>query len=286
MARPLRIQYPGAVYHLTSRGNARQPIYLREDDRQRFCRLLAHVTTRYRWRCHAYCLMDNHYHLLVETLDATLAVGMRQLNGLYTQQFNRSHSRVGHVFQGRYTAILVEKDTHLLELCRYVVLNPVRARMVPEPAAWPWSSYRATVGDTAAPTWLTTDWILRQFGTSRPSAQQQFRTFVREGLTAPSPWERLRGQIFLGSEAFCQGFGVDNSLEEVPRLQRQPVRPALETILTKPTDRTTNVLEAYHEHGYRLREIANYLGVHYTTVSRWLRAAERKGVASKTTINV
>ncbi|MBI2885550.1 MAG: transposase [Candidatus Omnitrophica bacterium] len=114
MARPLRIQFPGAVYHLTSRGNARQAIFLSEEDRQHFGRLLAQAVSRYAWRCYAYCLMDNHYHLLIETLAATLSIGMRHLNGSYTQAFNARHHRVGHVFQGRYTAILVEKEAHLL----------------------------------------------------------------------------------------------------------------------------------------------------------------------------
>ena len=204
MARPLRLQFPGAVYHLTSRGNARQPIFLTDDDRQRFCQVLAQVVSRYAWRCHAYCLMDNHYHLLIETLEATLAIGMRHLNGRYTQHFNAHHHRVGHVFQGRYKAIVVEKETHLLELCRYVVLNPVRARMVNAPSAWPWSSYRATAGEATPPQWLTTDWLLAQFAQRRPLAQQAYRDFVREGTAAPSPWEQLRGQIYLGSEAFCQ----------------------------------------------------------------------------------
>ena len=129
------------------------------DDRDRtaFLTLLAHVVDRYGWLCHAYCLMDNHYHLLLETPQANLSLGMRQLNGRYTQAYNRRHERVGHLFQGRYTAILVEKEAHLLELCRYVVLNPVRAKMVAHPRLWSWSSYRATVGETNAPVWLITE---------------------------------------------------------------------------------------------------------------------------------
>ncbi len=132
MARPLRIESPGAVYHLTSRGNARNSIYLDDNDRQRFLAILGNVVDRYNWLCHAFCLMDNHYHLLIETLDPNLSLGMRQLNGVYTQGFNRAHNRVGHVFQGRYKAILVEKDEHLLELCRYIVLNPMRAGVIKE----------------------------------------------------------------------------------------------------------------------------------------------------------
>ena len=118
MSRPLRLQYAGAVYHLTSRGNARQPVFGDDSDRQLFLALFSQVVTRHRWLCHAHCLMDNHYHLLVETPHPNLSTGMRQLNGMYTQAFTRRHDRVGHLFQGRYKAILVEKEAHLLELCR------------------------------------------------------------------------------------------------------------------------------------------------------------------------
>ena len=140
------MEYPGAIYHVTSRGNAQSDIYLDDSDRETFLITLSEVATRFGWICHAYCLMSNHYHLVIETPKANLALGMRQLNGVYTQRFNRTHHRVGHVFQGRYKAILVERDAYLLELSRYVVLNPVRAKMVNDVSQWPWSSYRATAG--------------------------------------------------------------------------------------------------------------------------------------------
>ena len=133
MIRPLRIEYPGAIYHITSRGNARERIFLEDADRLIFLEILGSVVKKYNWLCHAYCLMDNYYHALIETPDPNLSLGMRQLNGVYTQSFNRRQSRVGHVFQGRYKSILVQKDEHLLELCRYIVLNPVRAGMVNQP---------------------------------------------------------------------------------------------------------------------------------------------------------
>jgi REP element-mobilizing transposase RayT len=148
MARPLRIEYSGAVYHITSRGNAREKIYIDDQDRENFLGVLGEVVRKYNWLCHAYCLMDNHYHLLVETPDANLSIGMRQLNGVYTQLYNRRHRRTGHIFQGRYKAILVDKDNYLLELSRYVVLNPVRARLAKLPEHWKWSSYGATAGVT------------------------------------------------------------------------------------------------------------------------------------------
>ena len=140
MARPLRLEFGGALYHVTARGDGRDDVFLADGDRRVFIEGLAEVWERFNWTVHAYCLMSNHYHLLVETPDANLSRGMRQLNGVYTQRFNRTYDRVGHVFQGRYKAILVEKDAHLLELARYVVLNPVRACMVHTPGEWPWSS--------------------------------------------------------------------------------------------------------------------------------------------------
>ena len=126
MTRPLRLEYAGALYHLTARGNAQAAIYLEDSDRHLFLELLGKEVKQQRWVCYAYCLMDNHYHLLIETPEANLVSGMRRLNGVYTQAFNRRHQRVGHVFQGRYKSILVDKDSYLQELCRYIVLNPVR----------------------------------------------------------------------------------------------------------------------------------------------------------------
>ena len=136
--------------------------------------------------------MTNPYYLVVETPDANLSRGMRQLNGVYTQMTHRRHGRVGHLFQGRFKAILVERDAYLLELARYVLLNPVRAGRVPEAGDWPWSNYRAMVGQTSAPAWLETDWVLGQFGPERSRAQASFAAFVRQGIGQPSVWERLR----------------------------------------------------------------------------------------------
>jgi putative transposase len=133
MSRPLRIEYPGALYHLTSRGNARQDIFLDDTDRAVFLDVLASVIERHGWHLYAYCLMGNHYHLLAETPHSNLSRGMRWLNGVYTQRFNRRHERVGHILQGRFKAILAERESYLLELSRYTVLNPVRAGMTGAP---------------------------------------------------------------------------------------------------------------------------------------------------------
>jgi putative transposase len=144
MTRPLRIELSGGVYHVTSRGDGREDIYLTDADREIWLEVFSQVCARFNWICHAWCQMSNHYHILIETPEANLAKGMRQLNGVYTQRFNRIHEWVGHVYQGRYKAILVERDSYLLELARYVVLNPLRAKMVKRLENWPWSSYLAT----------------------------------------------------------------------------------------------------------------------------------------------
>lgn len=272
MTRPLRIEYPGAVYHVTARGNARQPIFRDAQDRRLFLSTLDHVIARYGWLCHAYCLMTNHYHLLIEITRPTLARGMRQLNGVYTQAFNRRHRRVGHLFQGRYHAVLVEKEAHLLELCRYVVLNPVRVKACRTAGAWRWSSYRATAGLAPAPQFLRVEWVLGQFGQRQRQAQARYQAFVREGL-GRQPWQELRGQIYLGSEDFIARLTPKMARQqEVPRVQRQPVRPRLHEILGRRGDE--GIAVAYRHYGYRLREIADHLEVHYATVSRRLRKVE------------
>ena len=204
MARPLRLEFTGALYHVTSRGDGREDIYLSDKDRLAWLETLGQVCTRFNWVCHAYCQMTNHYHIVIETPDANLSKGMRQLNGVYTQLFNRSHARVGHVFQGRFKAILVEKDSYLLELARYVVLNPLRAKMVRRLEQWPWSSFAATCGRVQKPDWLQTDYLLSQFAAQRARAITKYVAFVYEGKGLDSVWAHLQGQMYLGSESFIK----------------------------------------------------------------------------------
>ncbi len=279
MARPLRIEYPGALYHVTSRGDRRDWIYLDDEDRQGFLGLLGEVVETFNWAVHAYCLMGNHYHLLVETPEANLGRGMRQLNGVYTQRFNRRHARVGHVFQGRYKAILVEKDAYLLELARYIVLNPVRAGLTEEAGEWPWSSYRATAGLDPRPQWLSVDWIRAAFSPRPEAAGAAYQQFVAEGVGQGGPWEQLTGQVYLGSEAFVREVaekGVAESSDEVPRAQRRPAPPALAD-LAEAHPRDEAVARAYASGGYTLREIGEHFGLHYSHVSR----IARKGKEAK-----
>jgi len=277
MARPLRIEYSGAVYHVTSRGNAREKIYSDDQDRENFLGVLGTVVKKYNWFCHAYCLMDNHYHLLIETPDANLSIGMRQLNGVYTQLCNRRHSKPGHIFQGRYKSILVDKDNYLLELSRYVVLNPVRAKIIGLPEQWKWSSYAATVGMKKVPEYLSVDWILGLFATHKKSAQKQYRKFVKEGLNRKSPWGELQGQILLGEDGFVERFksllGDTVAIKEIPRQQRYAGRLTLKKVFKNKNhrgkeERNQGIYDAYMNYGYTLKEIADYLGIHYSTVSK------------------
>ena len=276
MSRPLRIEFPNAVYHVTGRGNARQRIYRTGEDCEHFLSILSHVVKRYGWLCHAYCLMDNHYHLLIETPGSNLSFGMRQLNGVYTQAYNRCHRRVGHLFQGRYKSILVEKEPHLLELCRYVVLNPVRARMVKHPGKWKWSSYRAMAGEARVPEYLSVDWLLGQFGHRLHSAQKAYREYVRGGLKSPSPWTKLRGQIYLGGERFVKKHQPDRPIRDIPRKQTHAHRPSLKSLFSSEEDIDKIIQRAYVRHRYRLREIGQYLGMHESTISRRLRRVENR----------
>ncbi len=283
MARQLRIEYPGALYHVTSRGNARNDIVNNDDDRKNFLTSLGSVVKRFNWLCHAYCLMDNHYHLLIETPEGNLAKGMRQLNGVYTQRFNKRHAMVGHIFQGRYKAIIVEKESYLLELARYIVLNPVRAHMVKSPAAWEWSSYTATAGMRVAIDFLTTDWILSQFSLAKKTAQKGYKEFIAEGIGGDPPWEEVVGQIFLGGEGFVEKLEsllVDRKeIAEIPKTQRHASRPVLQALfadelgLSKP-EKEHKVYEAYAAYGYTLKEIAEYFKIHYATVSRIISRVE------------
>jgi putative transposase len=278
MARPLRIEYAGALYHVTARGNEKKDIYFTEADRVEFLKLMGKVSDRFNWIYHAYCQMGNHYHILVETPDGNLSHGMRQLNGVYTQYINRTHQRVGHLFQGRFKAILVQKENYLRELARYIVLNPVRAGMVVEPGDWRWSSYRATVGTEQKPPWLTTDWLLSGFDVDRARACSSYARFVADGIAMSGPWGELKNQIYLGSEHFVeqmqQHIGKDRSLQEVPLKQRRRVAMPLHDYEARYADRDRAMAEAYRSGAYSMPEIGRYFGVGRMTVSRAVKKHE------------
>lgn len=276
MARPLRIEFPGAFYHITARGNARSTIFLDIDDRRSWFALLGDVCEQFKWRCYAYCQMGNHFHLLIETPEPSLSRGMRQLNGVYAQRFNRRHAKCGHVLQGRYHAVIVDQHSYLLELIRYVVLNPVRARVVPSVDQWPWSSYPATVAEQQAPPWLVVADVLSLFGATPETAIAAFRRFVAAGLTARSPWHELQKDIYLGDADFIDTVQSQMSAArrldgEIPKPQRSLPMRRLPTAPLTTADIDTTLDQLYRSGHYTQRQIAQHLGVHYTTVSRRLK---------------
>lgn len=298
MARPLRLEFPGALYHVMSRGQERAPVFRRDADCEGFLELLGSIVSDEGWLLHAYCLLGNHYHLLVETPRGRLSAGMRSLNGRYTQQFNRRHGRSGHLFEGRYKAILVSRETYLLELCRYVVLNPVRAGLVKGPGAWPWSNYRETAGRIAAPEWLEVDWTLSQFAKTRSVARLRYRRFVAAGKGLASPLDAVRGQIYLGDDEFLGE--VDSLIEsqrdenEIPLAQRRPKAVALEKVRSAVArewgvapdmlgrrrggeDKIAAIYLARKLTGLRGREVGAAFGVRLARVSNVVTEVERSG---------
>ncbi len=245
--------------------------------------------------CHAWVLMDNHYHLLLETPEANLSLAMKHLNSLYTQRFNKKHHRSGHLFQGRFKALVVEKESYLLELCRYVVLNPVRARMVKAPGDWKWSSYRATAGIDKAEKWLEIDWILGRFGRLEKEAQKSYVSFVRDGIgKKESPWEELSSRVYLGKEEFLNKvheMGRKHRHLDVPKYQKHVVKSDPEEVLKKvgavygekPEEilisgrrkaeaREVAIYLLKRESGLSLKEIGKRMGVGFSAVgNQWAR---------------
>jgi len=284
MARPLRIEYPGAIYHITSRGNEKKAIFRDDQDRGALLSLLHRTNLRYHWLCHAYCLMDNHYHLVIETPDGNLSRGMRQLNGVYTQWFNTRHDRVGHLFQGRYKAIIIQKETHLLEVCRYVVLNPVRAHFTEKPDDWPWSSYQATLGKEQPHPCLTIDWVLGQFSSNRDEAERSYDQFVQRGLNQRSIWTAVKGQALLGDDKFAANllgqFSKHQGIPDISKNQRYANRPDLEKIFTERVLqskllRNRKITEAVEQYGYTQRAVADHLNMHFTYISQIIKQQQR-----------
>jgi putative transposase len=279
MARPLRLDIPGALYHITARGNARGPIYRDDHDRAAFLTLLGATCKQYGWTVHAYCLMTNHYHLLLalqEAPDGRLVRGMQHLNSRSAQLFNQRHRRVGHLYQGRYHAILVQRERHLVELTRYVVLNPVRAGIVADAAEWPWSSYRATVGLASAPAWLCAEAIITPFGTG-DQGRQAYINFVAGGMRESSYWSQTSHQIYLGDQSFiarARKQGMTRATDaEIPTAQRGvPARPVIGSMLAR-AHRDAAIVTAYAAGRETLKTLGTRYGLHYSQISRILQRA-------------
>jgi REP element-mobilizing transposase RayT len=283
MARPIRLEFPGAIYHVTTRGNGGDDVFLDDQDRLLFLTVLGEVVSRSGWLVHAYVLMDNHYHLLIETPNGNLSRGMRQLNGVYTQRFNSLHGSGGRVFQGRFKAILVEPNGELLELCRYLVLNPLRLKAVKNISRYRWSSYRATAGEIQAPVWLNTAWILNHFGRNSSVAQRKYAEFVAAGINLASPLARVKSQVLLGSAAFVKKMKQRLlSKVDIKRDKKRIKRPGLSSLFTLKVRkdkslRNETIKQAYQEYGYTMAAIADAARIHFSTVSKVIKMGEQAG---------
>jgi REP-associated tyrosine transposase len=220
MARPLRLDFSGAIHHITARGNGRKNIFRTDLDRRKFLELLGETVRRYGWLITAWTLMSNHFHLVVETPTPTLSAGMQWLLGTYSQWFNKKHKRSGHLFGDRFHSFLIDQDAYLTEVVRYVVLNAVRAKIVERPELYRWSSYRATAGLEAAPPWLAID-RLKPLFVDLPDWQSNYATFVAAKIgSTESLWDGVRHGIFLGTDLWMQK--VQKIVESKPRSSDHP----------------------------------------------------------------
>jgi len=311
MSRPLRIVFSGALYHVTTRGNRREPIFVNDGDRARLVRILNEATARFDASLLAYCLMGNHYHLVLRTHRPNLSVFMRHVNGVYTQTFNHRHDKVGHVFQGRFKAILVDSNAYLLQVCRYVDLNPVRAGLTADATSWRWSSCRMHLGLARTADWLDSTSLLEQIlgrGIDSPQELRRARELYAEflataGAKEPLWTHALRQQIYLGDDKFVTKMqeaardagasGIASSqlpdatarpgVNEIPRAQTRPPQSLQGWLATDQTNIREHALRLAHvEGGISLTAIARELGLSVSRVSRLVARAGRQEAKGKT----
>lgn len=269
MARPLRVEYSGAFYHVISRGNSREKLYTSTKDYEKFLQYLEKAAERFAIIIHAYCLMGNHYHLLVETPEPNLSVTMQWLNVSYATYFNRKKDRSGHLFQGRFRAILIDADAYLLHLSRYIHLNPVRAGIIKAPGEYYWSSYPFYIGEQLSPKFLITDVLLRNFGSNKNEARKNYQEFV-EGVdikAVKDPSKKLVGGFILGDTDFVN-WVKDNFLsnredeKEIPQLKKLKPRVTPEIIVEQVSKVFKIEIAKIRKKGLKrnkAREVAIYL---------------------------
>jgi putative transposase len=284
MARRRRIQFPGAVYHVMSRGNRNSAIVDDDEDRRTFMHTFGAAAGNYHVRVYACCLMSTHYHILLDTPRGNLSEFIRTLNTEYSKAFNHRHERVGHTFEQRFESLVVQREKYLRRVARYIALNPVKARLCRDAADWPWSTHRATAGLEDAPSWLHLDWLRWAFRAAvLPDAQRHYQGYVRDpaGLT----WS-FDLTAALGTPRFKKAVGasLERCVEDrpIPVDCRRWAQPPLEQVFSwEEADRRSRdalILVAHMTHGYRLAEIARFLAVAPSTVSKALtRARGRRG---------
>ncbi len=292
MARPLRIQYPGAFYHVTSRGNERRNVFRSNRDRKRFLSYLESATQRYGAGIHGFCLMKNHYHLLIETPGANLSQIMHHINSAYTMYFNVKYERAGHLFQGRYKAILVDVDEYAKELSRYIHLNPVRAGIIDDPEDYPWSSYSFYIGKQKSPKWLVRDFILSFFRGTSFQRKKRYKAFVLSVLDQEyeNPLRNVVESTILGSADFVEQIRetylkTKKPDRDLPALRRLAQRPNLEEIKKAASGvfgrdqalmRHVSLYFLHKYSGKTLKEIGDLFGIGESGVSQASRRLSLK----------
>ncbi|MEE9117169.1 MAG: transposase [Calditrichia bacterium] len=305
MGRPLRIEYPGAVYHITSRGNERQTIYRDKEDKERFLKIIGDTAKKFQLIVYAYVLMDNHFHLLLETPLGNLSQVMQKISVSYTNGFNARYRRSGHLFQGRYKAILAEKDSYLTELSRYIHLNPVRASMVRKAQDYPWSSYTSYLDAKKAAEWLETNWVLEQFSKPLIKARRAYKQFVMEGIKQSSPLKEAYLGLLLGSIPFIEmmknrlkGMRSDEEIPALRRCQDELTLARIDQVVANFYGITPDLLLDKSNNGnwhqqvgvyfakrlthLRNKEIGNHFGgKHYSTVTKITMRMSEKAKKSK-----
>ena len=281
MTRPLRLEFEGALYHVTSRGDRREAIFDDDQDREQWLSVLAEGLDRFQATAYAYCLMGNHYHMVLQTHIPNLSRLMRHVNGVYTQRYNQRHRKVGHLFQGRFKGVLVDEESYFLEVCRYVDLNPVRARMVRHPREWAWGSYRAHTGQVAPPTWLDSRALHRRLAPHTPlrDGPARYAEFVAQGKGVKLWDEALRGQIYLGSEAFVKRMQARITGTPGPEIARVQHRRAGRPLphYFRQFERDEAIFQAYRDGGHTQTAIAQAAGLSVSRVSRLIARLEAKG---------
>ena len=298
MSRPLRIEFPGATYHITARANAKQRLFTSPRDANYFLDLLEKEIVQQKWLCYSYCLIESHYHLVIETTEPNLGRGMGRLNMTYSQWFGREYQQPGHLFNGRYKTVLFQKTRHLKEVCRHVVLNPVRLELVKKADQWRWSSYRPLANGSTEPKWLNQNWLDEQFQGNSNYSNKNWQKYVLQNKSNSSPWDNIRSGQYLGDEKYLDNISkkiIGLPLEQIPKRVVRPNRPSPQKVL-KSLSAASGITEKellnrkFSQDGFRaavyllrrasnlpLKEVARMGNVSESRISQIQKAIDDKG---------
>ncbi len=289
MARKPRIEFPGGLYHIITRGNRREKVFLDDTDYKRYLDLLSHYHKRYNFLLYAYVLMPNHIHLLIEQNETPISKIMQGINQSYTQYFNKRYKKVGHLFQGRYKALLCDKDGYLLAIIRYIHLNPVRARIVKMPEDYVWSSHDVYIGK-AKQNFVDNDFALSMFSRNRGVSIKKYKQFVKEGIG--EPYEEFHIGEFIGDETFAEemkgkvsagiSYRIALSLDEVTDLITEKMRLPIEALFLQTRNREYTRVRGITGYvakkmlGLSVTEIADYFRRDIAAISKGITKTEKQ----------